>query len=141
MEIFDDAEAEAHFIETKNAGSFKNLVSGVSPAKHTNRKPLEGYPVPQHLKAEKTDDRFNDPVRMHGVEGERDASQPFKAGKKWHLEIGPDGRPAIVEGEQKAGGMKLSYDAEQGCVLVPADQPTVRPSFKPMGQKDYPGHN
>jgi hypothetical protein len=140
--LFYERDAENHFQMITEVGlSYKDLVNDTVPAASDQETEAEPPPVPDHLKAKTTDDRFGDPVRMHGIEGSRDASQPFQATKKWHLRLGRDGRPEFADGEFPTDGMKLSYDPDHGCILVPTAEPTVRPSWKPLGQKDYPGHN
>jgi len=138
MNIFDDAEAQEHFELIKESNfNFRELVDG--PTEGTKRE--EAPPkktVPQHLKAHKVDDRMQMPVRLHGVEGDRDASKPFRPTNSWHLEIGSDGRPMVAAGPQTSG-MKLSWDDELGCILVPWEEKTVLPRFKPLGQGHYPG--
>lgn len=163
MNIFKDKDSTEHYNNLlEHKMSYKDLVNDIPAESTTLDERLDAFlnentrktivensnqeyaddpdaEVPSHLQAKTTDERFNDPVRMSGVEGPRDVSQPFQATKKWHLEYGPDGRPTVVNGEQAEGGQKLSYDYEHGVVMVPKEEPTVLPEYKALGQRNYPG--
>jgi hypothetical protein len=133
MILFENKDELDHFNHISGKG-FKELIDGPVADDQTAAAPPPPR-VKQDLRGSTKDDRFNDPVRMHGVEGERDASKPFSANRKWRLQMGADGRAEIVTGELEGPGRKLNWDSRLGVVLTDKSVPTVLPNNRPAGYR------
>lgn len=90
--------------------------------------------IPQNLRGAKT--LYGAPVSLNE---RRDVSRPYKStlGKNMTLAMHPQLGAVIVDKSQVDHGMKLSWDHEQGAVLVPDNEPTKRPSWRSNWQPRY----